>query len=114
MKPMLALLLLCIAACSSTIPPSNCKTRPGLINGPIVADRATAIAIASAVLPVVASDEFERIAEEHSDHWSIAQIRKDSVRETDEDTLIITAGGGGGELKIAKCDGRIFDFHYIR
>ncbi|MEO1135846.1 MAG: hypothetical protein AAFW68_04430 [Pseudomonadota bacterium] len=105
---------LLLLGCAGSIPPNDCLTRPGLINGPIVDDQEEAVAIALAILPKNNWQNYDIITEEYQDYWAVSQVLKKDDRILDEDTIIVTTGGGGGSMKIAKCDGRIFDFHFMR
>ena len=114
MKIMPLLFTLALTACATSIPPSDCKTRAGLINGPIVSEKETALAIAGAILSHDPDGKYELLAEEYAGYWGVSQALKNREHYVDEDTIIVTVGGGGGTMKIAKCDGRIYDFHYLR
>lgn len=88
-----------------------------MLDGPHVPDAATASAIASAVIArtpgLEAAEHYTLIIEDEGAYWSAFQTPPD-IPSHDPDVTITTFGGGGLEMKIAKCNGAISDAHYQR
>ncbi len=84
------------------------------IDGPYVADEATARAIALAIIEQRQSPErqaeYDLNVADMGDSWTVFQsVRGYPRREGDE--VIVIGGGGGLAMQIAKCDGAISSMH---
>jgi hypothetical protein len=75
---------------------------------PLVATEATALAIGAAIIAENAPEEhggpYELKIEDEGDHWTVFQYKPP---ERLEDGTVVLQFGGGVELLINKCDGKI-------
>ncbi|MBL8537668.1 MAG: hypothetical protein JNM59_09735 [Hyphomonadaceae bacterium] len=118
--------------CQQTLPPIEanvaaapvaCQHTAGLIDGPYVADEATARRIALAVILGMERREelisrerqrrYDLKVEDRGAYWIAFQTVRGYPRR-EGDAIIVMAGGGGLEMRIAKCDGTISEVHWSR
>jgi len=122
---LVSMLTACVHTNSSTREFSNsgqiyCTKQSGYVQGPYVASEETAGAIAQAIIEDVTASNteaanYDLIIEDGGDHWDAYQVpARNAVKELDGDTIIVTSGGGGVSMDIAKCDGQITRLHYQR
>src|SRR5690554_1188067 len=83
-----------------------CPHTDGLIDGPYVAEEATARAIALAIIEQMQSGErqagYDLNVEDDGAFWTVFQSVRGYPRE-DGDSITVMMGGGGLTMRIAKC-----------
>lgn len=129
MRSLILISTFMMVGCSTTLSVDNdetksfitlieCNHTDGFIDGPFVSDELVARQIAGVVVAKRQSidyrERYDIVAIDAGRHWVLSQVLRDKIQRIDSDALIVTAGGGGLSMRIAKCDGAISNVHGIR
>lgn len=123
---LLSLTCLFLCSCATTRlenASTNCPSHAGFLDGPFVDDERTARRIALAIIEEIekrSPPQHEYVLKilDGGAYWEAVQLSRSHVDAAeavkDSDRLIVTAGGGGIEMRISKCDGAVSEVHYSR